>query len=112
MKLSILLAALLPLLCVSAASAAVTTVPKHALAGQSTAGALEHVQQRRAAPRRGTINRRGDRRRVDRRRFDRRRYVPGRRYGRAPANWRRYSSRPRDWRRRGCIIVGPIWFCP
>ena len=42
----------------------------------------------------------------------RRRYTPGRRYGDAPRGWRRYGVRPRDWRTRGCILVGPIWFCP
>ena len=40
------------------------------------------------------------------------RYVPGHRYDRAPGHWRRHSHRPRDWRKRGCIIVGPVWFCP
>ena len=39
-------------------------------------------------------------------------YRPGRRYDRAPSHWHRHSHRPRDWRRRGCIIVGPLWFCP
>jgi Ni/Co efflux regulator RcnB len=59
-----------------------------------------------------------DRRFDDRRSFDRRRgvhrhqYVPGRRYGRPPASWRQYRARPRDWRTRGCIIVGPVWWCP
>jgi Ni/Co efflux regulator RcnB len=42
----------------------------------------------------------------------RRRYAPGGRYRDAPRGWRRYGYRPRDWRRRGCILVGPIWFCP
>jgi hypothetical protein len=41
-----------------------------------------------------------------------RRYEPGRRYDRAPPNWRRHSRRPGDWRTRGCILVGPLWFCP
>ena len=26
--------------------------------------------------------------------------------------WNRYYSRPYSWRSRGCIAVGPIWFCP
>jgi hypothetical protein len=43
---------------------------------------------------------------------DRSHYRPGHRYDRAPSHWHRYHSRPRDWRRRGCVIVGPIWFCP
>lgn len=40
------------------------------------------------------------------------RYVPGRRYNSAPPGWRRYGARPGDWRRRGCVMAGPIWFCP
>ena len=39
-------------------------------------------------------------------------YVPGRRYAAPPRGWHRYKSRPRDWNRRGCVIVGPVWFCP
>jgi len=26
--------------------------------------------------------------------------------------WHRYHSRPRGWRDRGCVAIGPIWFCP
>ena len=39
-------------------------------------------------------------------------YRAGSRHSRAPRNWRRYGARPGDWRTRGCIIVGPIWYCP
>lgn len=39
-------------------------------------------------------------------------YRAGSRHANAPRNWRRYGSRPGDWRTRGCIIVGPIWYCP
>jgi Ni/Co efflux regulator RcnB len=28
------------------------------------------------------------------------------------SGWHRYSSRPRRWHDRGCVAVGPIWFCP
>lgn len=48
------------------------------------------------------------------RRDDRRgppRYVPGHRYKSAPHGWHRYDRRPRDWNRRGCVMVGPLWFC-
>jgi Ni/Co efflux regulator RcnB len=38
-------------------------------------------------------------------------YTPGRRYDRAPSHYRRHVYRPRDWERRGCILVGPMWFC-
>ncbi len=40
------------------------------------------------------------------------RYVPGRRYATAPRGWNRYGARPGNWRTRGCVMVGPIWFCP
>lgn len=38
-------------------------------------------------------------------------FTPGRRYDRAPSHYRRHVYRPRDWERRGCILVGPMWFC-
>lgn len=37
---------------------------------------------------------------------------PGGRYKHAPKGWHRYDKRPGDWRTRGCVIVGPIWWCP
>jgi len=40
------------------------------------------------------------------------RWVAGRRYDRSPPGWHRHPRRPSDWRRRGCVIVGPVWFCP
>ena len=40
------------------------------------------------------------------------RYEPGSRVRHAPRGWHRHNARPRDWRDRGCILVGPIWFCP
>jgi hypothetical protein len=48
------------------------------------------------------------------RRADRKRphYRPGGHYRHSPRGWHRYHRRPRDWRTRGCIVVGPIWFCP
>lgn len=45
-------------------------------------------------------------------RHKRQRYTPGGRYNKAPSHWHRYNSRPGNWRTRGCIIVGPIWWCP
>jgi hypothetical protein len=39
-------------------------------------------------------------------------YVPGHRYRYAPHGWHRYHARPRNWHTRGCILVGPLWFCP
>jgi hypothetical protein len=39
-------------------------------------------------------------------------YRAGRHYRHAPSGWRRYSSRPYGWQTRGCVVVGPVWFCP
>jgi hypothetical protein len=40
------------------------------------------------------------------------RYQAGHRYRSAPHGWHRYSRRPGDWQHRGCVLVGPVWFCP
>jgi len=39
-------------------------------------------------------------------------YRPGGHYRSAPRGWHRFHARPRDWRTRGCVVVGPVWFCP
>ncbi|MDH4983451.1 hypothetical protein [Hyphomicrobium sp. D-2] len=39
-------------------------------------------------------------------------YKPGHKYDKAPKNWKRHGKRPSDWQRRGCVVVGPVWFCP
>jgi hypothetical protein len=39
-------------------------------------------------------------------------YNPGGHYKHAPHGWHRYDKRPGDWHTRGCVIVGPIWWCP
>lgn len=46
-------------------------------------------------------------------RYDRRVYNwrGDRRYYRY-RNWNRYGYRPYGWRSRGCVEVGPLWFCP
>ncbi|MEQ1719290.1 MAG: hypothetical protein ABL907_25435 [Hyphomicrobium sp.] len=44
---------------------------------------------------------------------NRQRYTPGRRYKNAPPGWNHHGNRrPGNWRQRGCVTVGPIWFCP
>ena len=40
------------------------------------------------------------------------RFKPGSRHSRAPGGWRRYKQRPSGWSTRGCIVVGPLWYCP
>lgn len=27
------------------------------------------------------------------------------------SGWNRYDRRPTGWRNRGCVAIGPIWFC-
>ncbi|WP_315786099.1 MULTISPECIES: hypothetical protein [unclassified Bradyrhizobium] len=34
-----------------------------------------------------------------------------RRHG-PPSGWHRYRYRPHDHHRRGCMQIGPAWFCP
>jgi hypothetical protein len=29
-----------------------------------------------------------------------------------PPGWRRYSTRPWNYQTRGCMMIGPVWFCP
>jgi len=48
----------------------------------------------------------------DHRRDHRPHFVAGRRYSSAPNGWHRFDRRPGDWRTRGCVLVGPLWFCP
>jgi Ni/Co efflux regulator RcnB len=43
---------------------------------------------------------------------DRHRYRAGHRYAHAPRGWHRHHARPSYWQTRGCIMVGPLWFCP
>jgi hypothetical protein len=35
-----------------------------------------------------------------------------RRHHSPPPGWHRYHRRPWDWQRRGCMAIGPVWFCP
>ncbi len=93
----ILPAAVATLLACSAASAAPAVAPA-GLKQIDTKGVTEAQARRK-----------GDARP---RRHYKRRYVPGRRYRTAPRGYRRYTARPYDWRTRGCVIVGPLWFCP
>jgi hypothetical protein len=53
-------------------------------------------------------------------RHDRKKYGDwhrGKKYGRygrggPPPGWRSYSYRPWGWERRGCLLIGPLWYCP
>ena len=96
-------ALLLPVLTFSPASAApVAPAPSAQMLGAKSPVILAQYEQRRD----GRTVRRAPPRRVAPR------FVPGHRYHSAPNGWHRYDRRPGDWNRRGCILVGPIWFCP
>jgi hypothetical protein len=61
----------------------------------------------------GPMKRDGDTRHADNRTGDREHFAPGRRYDKSPPGWHRHGyRRPGDWHTRGCIMAGPIWFCP
>lgn len=122
-------AALFALVGFTAASA--MPVAKSAAVQIDTRSDIQNVQQRqrvqqRQMQRRGPgvrqrvrPNRPGVRNRViqrnraiQRQRMQRQRFAPGQRLRAAPPGYRRYGARPSNWRSRGCIAVGPIWFCP
>jgi len=65
---------------------------------------VQHVQNRRKGLKNRNFRQRGyNSRGYNNWRSDRRYY----RY----RNWNRYNSRPYNWRSRGCVALGPIWFC-
>jgi hypothetical protein len=39
-------------------------------------------------------------------------YHSGYHYKSAPRGWNRYQYRPLGWQARGCVVVGPVWYCP
>lgn len=108
MKLTLLASALaLSIFSLSPASAAPAASGLQLGAQPSVIQAQFYQPQQRAAPRRA-----GPPRHAAPRRGPPPRYVPGRRYDSPPRGYRRYDRRPGDWNRRGCIMVGPVWFCP
>jgi hypothetical protein len=36
----------------------------------------------------------------------------GHKYHRGPKGWHSYGYRPYNWYGRGCIVIGPLWYCP
>jgi hypothetical protein len=45
--------------------------------------------------------------------YNKRYYKGGGRYYHGGRYWgRRYYSRPYNWQALGCIVVGPVWYCP
>lgn len=55
----------------------------------------------------------GDHRKWNKKRWRRGHYsYHSHRYHRPPPGWRSYNARPWGWRRRGCLSIGPVWYCP
>jgi len=97
-------------------AAAIPMTASSGLAPAANADLVQEAQarpgQRSAAPRRAAPRRVAPRRGPPRGYYVPRRYAPGTRLRAAPYGWRRYSARPYYWRTRGCVMVGPLWFCP
>lgn len=89
-------AALLGFMSISPASAATALTPSAVKAATQQASGIELVQRKQYRDRRGY----------------RQRYRAGQRLRSAPRGYRRYDRRPSYWRTRGCVVVGPVWFCP
>ncbi len=94
----VLAACLAGAMATTSASAAPTS-SRAAIAGQTSG--IELVQYKRD-------------RGFKQRKFNRNRHYDGRHYrGRDRyRGWNRYRHRPHGWRERGCVILGPIWYCP
>ncbi|MCC6948820.1 MAG: hypothetical protein IT539_13715 [Bradyrhizobiaceae bacterium] len=92
--------------------AAVTSVSAASLASPAAASAVVNADRAQSTIIDAQYRHRDrDSRRVHRERYSHR-YVPGRHYSRAPRGWHRFAGRPSNWERRGCIVVGAVWFCP
>ena len=105
-------------------AAAGFAIPAHAIPASSPATSLSEVRTDLIQVRNHNRNRnwknRGHRNwkrghRANRHQWHGRRNWHGRRAWRVPPRyrgWHRYGARPWNWRARGCVIVGPVWFCP
>jgi hypothetical protein len=104
-KLSIIAAAAAAFMTVAASGASALPTAKPSQMGVETAATVEQVRHDRRHYRgdrhyRGNRGlHRGWRHNRHHNRYDRYR------------GWNRYSYRPRGWRERGCVSVGPVWFC-
>lgn len=94
-------AALLGVMSLTPANALPASGAKQAIAGTSTQG-VELIAHKPGHKKYGKKNYFGPKPH----------YRPGGRYSHAPKGWHRHSKRPAYWQTRGCIVVGPVWFCP
>ncbi len=96
-------------LCLGALAAAAPAAAFTPAAGHAQTPQLAQVHDNYMQVRDERAHRRAHRRARTHHRYY---YVPGRHYRHAPHGWHRHHARPHDWQRRGCVIVGPVWFCP
>jgi hypothetical protein len=82
---------------------AATAAPLSKAAGATQGAVHADVIQIRDRNRNGINDRRE-------RRWDRQDWRKDRRYYKY-RSWNRYNSRPYNWRSRGCVALGPVWFC-
>lgn len=99
MKLSILSAATAAFIALTATSASALPVAKPGQTGAETTAMTEQVQYRKNHGQFGHQQRRHNGWRHNDNRYNKYR------------GWNRYSKRPYNYRNRGCVAVGPIWFC-
>lgn len=97
-------AALLAFASMTPATAAPSAAVGHATALEKGSGVMQaqYIQYNKYSKKRYKGHKKGHRHG----------YRAGHRYKHAPKGWHRYSSRPSFWQTRGCIVVGPVWFCP
>lgn len=93
MKLTFISAATAAFIALTATSASALPVAKPGQVGAEKSSMSEQVQYRKKHNRRHNSWRHNDHR------YDKYR------------GWNRYSKRPYNYRSRGCVAVGPIWFC-
>ncbi|CAA2139721.1 hypothetical protein [Hyphomicrobium sp. ghe19] len=83
---------------ISATSASAITVGAPAHVAASTA--IQHVDYR------------NDHGNVHGKNYGKKPYYHKRHRKGPPHGWHRYNKRPGDWSRRGCMAIGPVWWCP
>ena len=101
MKLSIISAVTATFIALTASSASALPIAKPGQMGAEKLTMSEQVQYRKHNAHGGTHGHPGRKHnwRHNHHRYDKYR------------GWNRYSKRPHNYRNRGCVAVGPVWFC-
>lgn len=102
MKLSMLSAATAAFIAIATTSASALPVAKPGQVGAERTAMTEQIRHKR-----GHVSNRGHR---PSHYGNRNRHGNDHRYNQY-RGWHRYNHRPHGWRNRGCVAVGPIWFC-